>query len=188
MDPSKNPDGELAYGAGQIDPNAAADPHLIYDAGVHDYIQMLCSAGYSNDAIRLISGGTSGCDKKPYAAAKDLNYPSMAFQVTPNTRFSVTFARTVTNVGAANTTFAANIVPLRGNIKIVVTPDKLSFASLQEKQSFVVTVSSEEGIAPNEFASASVSWFDGLHSVTSPVVIHSGYAEQVPGSRILLIK
>ena len=176
MDPSKSPDAELAYGAGQINPIKAADPGLIYDAGFHDYIEMLCSSGYSNDEIQLISGDASSCDAKSSAAVKDLNYPSMAFQVTPDTQYSVNFSRTVTNVGTAKATYKATI-ETRGKIGVAVIPATLSFASMNEKQSFVVTAFAQEGIFSNEIASATLIWSDGVHSVRSPIVIHTGYME-----------
>ncbi|KAF6161087.1 hypothetical protein GIB67_007728 [Kingdonia uniflora] len=41
MNATKNPDGEFAYGAGQINPVKAINPGLIYDAYEDDYVKML---------------------------------------------------------------------------------------------------------------------------------------------------
>ncbi|XP_020266002.1 subtilisin-like protease SBT4.3 [Asparagus officinalis] len=175
MDPNTNPDAELAYGSGQINPLKATDPGLVYDAGVNDYINFLCSSGYSADKLRLISGDITNCSKSS-VLARDLNYPSMAFQVNPDTAYSVNFSRTVTNVGSVKATYKAAI-QTRGKIEAIVHPDTLSFEGLNEKQSFVVSASSKEGIFSEEIASASLIWSDGVHSVRSPIVIHTGSME-----------
>jgi hypothetical protein len=54
MDPSCNSgSGELAYGAGQLNPPRARDPGLVYDALKADYVRMLCAEGYSSTQLRV---------------------------------------------------------------------------------------------------------------------------------------
>jgi hypothetical protein len=56
MDPSRNSGGgELAYGAGQLNPSRARDPGLVYDAIKADYVRMLCAEGYISTQLRTIT-------------------------------------------------------------------------------------------------------------------------------------
>lgn len=92
--------------------------------------------------------------------------------------YSVNFSRTVTNVGATNATYMAT-VQSRDTPKVTVNPDMLTFASLNQTQSFIIAASSAvQGINPHETASASLIWSKGVHtSVRSPIVIHTGFME-----------
>ncbi|KAL0312682.1 UNVERIFIED_CONTAM: Cucumisin [Sesamum radiatum] len=56
MDPRKNEDLEFAYGSGQINPVAARDPGLVFDASETDYINFLCKQGYNTSTLRLVTG------------------------------------------------------------------------------------------------------------------------------------
>ncbi|XXG40515.1 hypothetical protein AAC387_Pa01g1210 [Persea americana] len=159
----ENPDAEFAYGAGEIDPLKALNPGLVYDTQRDDYLEFLCSEGYSAKEIKLISGDNFKCPKASKRTAKDLNYPSMTFMVQPNTRFSAKFTRRVTNVGSATSTYKAVVAP-HPQIKIKVEPSVLSFKSLNQELSFVVTVAGK-GLPFNTVVSTSLVWSDGVHSV-----------------------
>ncbi|CBI16046.3 unnamed protein product, partial [Vitis vinifera] len=63
LNPTTNPDGVLAYGSGHVDPIKATDPGLVYEALKDDYITMLCSMGYGEHKLRLISRDNSTCPK-----------------------------------------------------------------------------------------------------------------------------
>lgn len=76
LNPTTNPDGVLAYGSGHVDPIKATDPGLVYEALKDDYITMLCSMGYGEHKLRLISRDNSTCPKNSKGFPKDLNYPS----------------------------------------------------------------------------------------------------------------
>ncbi|KAK1265748.1 hypothetical protein QJS04_geneDACA011380 [Acorus gramineus] len=171
MNVARNPDGELAYGAGQIDPVKAVHPGLIYDAGEADFIQMLCNQGYNSTSIRLMTGHHSSCSAAKKGSVRDLNYPSMAAKVGPKKRFAVRFNRTVMNVGSTRSTYRAVVRGSRG-IHVTVEPKVLSFHALNQKQKFVVTVSGG-GLPEGSVASASVVWSDGRHSVRSPIVVYT---------------
>jgi hypothetical protein len=81
----------LAYGAGHVQTNRAADPGLIYDLTVDDYLNFLCSRGYNQTLIKVFSGKPYLCPKSFSVA--DFNYPSIAV---PNLGTSpVTVTRTV---------------------------------------------------------------------------------------------
>ncbi|XP_021691126.2 subtilisin-like protease SBT3 [Hevea brasiliensis] len=44
----------LDFGSGHINPNKAMDPGLIYDMGIQDYIDFLCSLGYTKKQMRTV--------------------------------------------------------------------------------------------------------------------------------------
>ncbi|XP_045832586.1 subtilisin-like protease SBT4.3 [Trifolium pratense] len=162
--------GEFAYGSGNINPHQAVHPGLVYDITKQDYVQMLCNYGYDAYKIKKISGDNSSCHgASNISFLKDLNYPSLVIPIEPGKRFNVKIHRTVTNVGARNSTYRATIIPIQ-NIKISVKPNVLSFRSLNEKQSFVVTVVGR-AISNQTAISSSLVWSDGTHHVKSPIIV-----------------
>uniref|UniRef100_A0A7N1A2X9 Uncharacterized protein n=1 Tax=Kalanchoe fedtschenkoi TaxID=63787 RepID=A0A7N1A2X9_KALFE len=167
-------DKEFSYGSGHIDPMRAADPGLIYDVSKQDYINLLCGA-YDADTCHKISGEECHCPQEK-TAPNDLNYPSMTkMLVNVSERTNVSFARVVTNVGQPNSTYKATVVAAR-KLKIKVVPDTLSFEGLNEKKSFQVQVT---GGYPRKgkVLSSSLVWFDGKHTVRSPIVLYALYDE-----------
>ena len=167
-------DGELAFGAGHVDPVKAVNPGLVYEAFKVDYITMMCNMGYDTKTVRLVSGDNSSCPKDTKGSPKDLNYPSMAVKVEAKKSFKVEFPRTVTNFGSANATYKAKVINTNSHIKVEVNPDILSFKAEKEKKSFVVTVVGK-GLDSVEapVAAASLVWSDGTHSVRSPIVVYA---------------
>ncbi|XXG52863.1 hypothetical protein AAC387_Pa03g1068 [Persea americana] len=173
INPRKNVDMEFAYGAGQINPVKAVNPGLVYDANKDDYIQFLCNEGYAAEEIRLISGANIQC-RKTNGTAEDLNYPSIQLLVHKNRTFSRKFSRSVTNVGTPVSTYKAAVKQLPG-LQIAVSPSVLSFKSVDEKHSFVVTVTGEV-LSDAKVISTSLLWLDGVHSVRSPIVVYTSAA------------
>ncbi|XP_061349605.1 cucumisin-like isoform X2 [Gastrolobium bilobum] len=168
LNPRINRDAEFAYGAGQIDPLKAVNPGLVYDAGEIDYVRVLCGQGYSSRIIQLITGDNSSCSETTYGTARDLNYPSFALQVPPsNSSVSGGYNRTVTNVGFSMSKYKAIVTAPQG-LKIVVNPSVLSFTSLNQKQTFVLTI---EGTMEASLVSASLVWDDGKFQVRSPIIV-----------------
>ncbi|OMO76485.1 hypothetical protein COLO4_25551 [Corchorus olitorius] len=161
-----NIESEFAYGAGHINPALAAQPGLIYDAGEIDYVKFLCGQGYSSKQLQLITGNITSCSEDTKELVWDLNYPSFALSSSPGNSVTRVFHRTVTNVGSAVSSYKAVVNAPLGLI-IQVQPSVLSFKSLGQKQSFVVTVRAEIG---NNIISGSLIWDDGVHKVRSPVV------------------
>ena len=172
MNATANPAAEFGYGSGHINPAQAIDPGLVYEAFKDDYTKMMCGMGYDTRTVRLISGdNTTTCTTGvTEGAVKDLNYPSMASPADQHKPFNISFLRTATNVGQANSTYQAKITadPL---MKVQVNPNVLSFTSLNEKKTFVVTVSGE-ALDKQPNVSASLVWTDGTHSVRSPIIIY----------------
>ncbi|KAK1425826.1 hypothetical protein QVD17_21187 [Tagetes erecta] len=58
---------------------------------------------------------------------REINYPSMAAQVEMRNTYSVSFTRTVTNVGRANSTYVASIKGDLSKLRISVEPNILHF-------------------------------------------------------------
>ncbi|KAK6270703.1 hypothetical protein POUND7_007801 [Theobroma cacao] len=169
MSPKTNTDLELAYGAGNINPSLAINPGLIYDAGEIDYVKFLCGQGYSDKQIRLVTGDKSRCSKATNGTASNLNYPSFTLFAPSGPHISRDFHRTVTNVGSAVSTYKA-IVKAPKELDIQVKPSVLSFKSIGEKKSFVVTIAAK--VALPSIVSGALVWDDGVHKVRSPIVAY----------------
>ncbi|XP_058754025.1 subtilisin-like protease SBT4.3 [Vicia villosa] len=163
--------GEFSYGSGNVNPQLAIQPGLIYNITKDDYVQMLCNYGYDNGKIKQISGENSSCHGASNPSlVKNLNYPALVISVFPHKPFNIKFSRIVTNVGSHNATYKAIITPIP-NVKITAKPNILSFKSLLEIQSFVVTAVGRIGSSQTEFSS-SLIWSDGTHNVKSPIIVH----------------
>ncbi|GAU37173.1 hypothetical protein TSUD_391620 [Trifolium subterraneum] len=94
---------------------------------------------------------------------------AVVIPVESHKHFNVEIPRTVTNVGSPNSSYRATIIPIQ-NIKISVKPKVLSFKSLNEKHSFVVTVVGVVKSNQTVFSSSLV-WSDGTHNVKSPIIV-----------------
>ncbi|OEL24440.1 Subtilisin-like protease SBT4.8 [Dichanthelium oligosanthes] len=182
--PSNSGSNELKYGAGQLNPEKARDPGLVYDASERDYIAMLCAQGYNATALALITGSNAtACAADGSSAAGsvgDLNYPTMAARVEPGKNFTVGFPRTVTNVGDAGAVYNVKVVFTVGSadsLAVAISPSRLEFSEQNPKASFTVTVA---GVAPGagHVVSAAVVWSDGEHEVRSPVVVYTPDVEE----------
>ncbi|CAN6180705.1 unnamed protein product [Urochloa humidicola] len=174
----------LKYGAGQLSPVKARDPGLVYDASESDYVAMLCAQGYNATQLALVTGSnTTTCvaaggsnSTAAGSSGSDLNYPTMAARVEPGKNFTVSFPRTVTNVGGATDTYDVMVVYVgesaARDIDVDVSPSKLEFSEKNQKVSFTVTVS---GVVPAEgqVYSADVVWYNDEHDVRSPVVVYA---------------
>ncbi|CAL5431074.1 unnamed protein product [Camellia sinensis] len=178
MNAKKNPAAEFGYGAGHLDPVNSANPGLVYETFTDNYIKMSCSMGYNSSKLRKMLGDNSNCPEGPKGSPKELNYPSMTVQVEAKKPFTAKFPRTVTNVGFKNSTYKAEISK-DDLVNVSVEPRILSFNSLNEKKSFVVTISGE-GLDDSKSVSASLVWSDGTHRVQSPIVIYTSIGRAKP--------
>lgn len=140
MNATQNKEANFAYGTGHIDPVKAANPGLVYETFKEDYIQMLCNMKYKISSLRKIFGDNTSCPQEANGSSKDLNYPSMAAQLPEGLNYTVTFSRTVTNVGSPNSIYRAKLTK-NPRSYVSVKPRILTFQSLNEKKSFVVNVS-----------------------------------------------
>ncbi|KAJ4789598.1 Subtilisin-like protease [Rhynchospora pubera] len=88
------------YGSGAVNPKAAVDPGLVFDASHADYIKFLCSVpGIDRYEVRNITGVPC---TTTYMHPADLNIPSVAVSHLKGTRI---IKRTVTNVGSETETY-----------------------------------------------------------------------------------
>jgi subtilisin family serine protease len=139
-------------GSGQVRPNNAVDPGLVYDAGFSDYLSFLKGQG-------LIGNNVPAID------ASDLNQPSLSVGDLAGVQ---TLTRTVTNVGGAAAAYNATVVAPAG---FTVTVNPVSFSiPAGGTQTYTVTITRID--APlNTFRFGSLTWSDGTHSVKSPISV-----------------
>ncbi|KFK23403.1 hypothetical protein AALP_AAs64312U000100, partial [Arabis alpina] len=165
---------EFAYGAGHINPIAALIPGLVYEFDKADHIAFLCGLNYTAKFLKLIAGEAVTCTTENKILPRNLNYPSMSAKLTiSNSSFTVTFNRTVTNVGTPNSTYKSKVVLLHGfKLNVKVSPSVLTMKSVNEKQSFTVIVTGS-GLDTKMPSSAHLIWSDGTHSVRSPIVVYT---------------
>ncbi|KAI8015168.1 Subtilisin-like protease SBT3 [Camellia lanceoleosa] len=159
----------LAMGSGQVDPNRANDPGLIYDAASQDYVNLLCSMNFTKNQILTITRSNSySC----LNTSSDLNYPSFIALYTNTTGMVVqTFQRTVTNVGAGATSYTANVIAPTFSV-VSVSPDTLVFGKTHEKQNYSLTIS-YMGDKNRSVTFGSLTWIEENegHMVRSPIVV-----------------
>ncbi|KAK6158129.1 hypothetical protein DH2020_005443 [Rehmannia glutinosa] len=171
MDPTRHNDLEFSYGSGHINPAAALDPGLIFDASETDYINFLCKQGYNTTTLQLVTGDNSTCANISPGRAWDLNYPSFSLYVEDGQQIMGTFTRTVTNVGPPNSTYTATLyLPLI--ISVDVEPSVLTFSAVGETKTFTVKVTGP-AITQQPIMSGTITWNDGSHSVRTPLVVYN---------------
>ncbi|CAH8280200.1 unnamed protein product [Arabidopsis lyrata] len=165
---------EFAYGAGHVDPIAASNPGLVYELDKADHIAFLCGMNYTSHVLKVISGETVTCSEEKEILPRNLNYPSMSAKLSGSgTTFTVTFNRTLTNVGTPNSAYTSKVVAGHGSkLDVKIMPSVLSFKAVNEKQSFMVTVTGSD-LDPEVPSSANLIWSDGTHNVRSPIVIYT---------------
>ena len=145
------------YGGGNINPEKAADPGLIYDVNPSDYLEFKCM--WDDE-------GSKPC-RKGQRDMYHLNLPSIAV---PNLRSSVTISRTVTNVGPTKSTYKA-VVQSPPGIDMEVTPSVLEFDSVTNNiQSFNIKFTASHKIQ-GTYMFGSLTWVDGVHSVRMPIAV-----------------
>ena len=145
------------YGAGHVNPNGAASPSLVYDAGPADYGRFLCGQGLNPPA------GIGTCAALGSIAAQNLNLASMTAAGVPGAQ---TLTRRVTNVSGATGTFVASS-SLAGGWSVAVSPASLTLAD-GASGNFSVTLT-RAGAPLNTWSFGSLTWSDGVHSVVSPL-------------------
>uniref|UniRef100_A0A2N9FN16 Subtilisin-like protease fibronectin type-III domain-containing protein n=1 Tax=Fagus sylvatica TaxID=28930 RepID=A0A2N9FN16_FAGSY len=96
------------------------------------------SLKYTSSQIALLSRGNFTCPNNAFLQPGDLNYPSFAVLLDKNgPSTSVTYKRTVTNVGTRMSTYVVQVDEPNG-VSVTVEPKSLKFENLGEKLSYNV--------------------------------------------------
>jgi len=150
------PGDPFGYGAGQVTPNSAYDPGLVYNAGWVNWLGFLCGTGQ----LQASYCPAIGIDPS------DLNYPSISIGALAG---SQTVTRTVTNVGPSGTYNVSVDAP--AGIDVFVNPSSLNLATGQSA-SYEVTFTGNASVVANAWTFGSLSWSDGTRNVRSPISLY----------------
>uniref|UniRef100_A0A0E0C8S3 Subtilisin-like protease n=1 Tax=Oryza meridionalis TaxID=40149 RepID=A0A0E0C8S3_9ORYZ len=143
------------YGGGNINPNRAADPGLIYDIDPSDY----------NKFFGCIIKTSVSCNATTLPGYH-LNLPSIAL---PDLRNPTTVSRTVTNVGEVNAVYHAEIQSPPG-VKMVVEPTVLVFDAANKVHTFKVSFSPLWKLQ-GDYTFGSLTWHNEKKSVRIPIAV-----------------
>ncbi|XP_020539569.1 subtilisin-like protease SBT3.8 isoform X2 [Jatropha curcas] len=163
--PTRKPADPFDIGGGQVNPEKAVDPGLVYDISTEDYVQFLCSMGYSSSSISSLTKAAINC-KQNYHIKLNLNLPSITI---PNLNRKLTVSRKVTNVGTINSVYKA-IAQAPFGIRMTIEPQILSFNSTTKSASFEITFFSTQKVQ-GYYKFGSLTWTDGKHFVRSPIAV-----------------
>ncbi|KAJ1398076.1 Peptidase S8/S53 domain [Sesbania bispinosa] len=157
----------FAYGSGHIDPNRAADPGLVYDLNITDYLNILCGRGYNSSQLKLFYGKPFTCPKLFNLA--DFNYPSITVSQLDNGH-SLNVSRTLTNVGPPSTYRV--VIKAPPEVLVSIEPKVLSFKEKGEKREFRVTFTLRPlSKSKTDYLFGRLVWTDGKHRVGTPIVV-----------------
>ncbi|MCL7026572.1 hypothetical protein MKW94_019175 [Papaver nudicaule] len=175
MDGSK-PAELFAAGAGQVNPDRATNPGLVYNILPYDYIIHLCTLGYARTDIFTITHRSVNCQE---ILAKNkgfsLNYPSMTAIFKYRKKATSVIRRRLTNVGSPNSTYSVMIKAPAG-VKIRVKPLRLTFKHVYQTLSYRVWFISKKRRTTSHMVHAQgyLKWVhthNGYYSVRSPISV-----------------
>lgn len=158
------PANVFATGAGHVNPTKALDPGLVYDLKPDDYVTYLCGL-HGSGQVGIIAGFNVDCSS--VTEERDLNYPSFMVPEVDD-KISVTFVRTVTNVGESNSTYTVKIDAPPG-VNVTVQLSVLQFTKFCV-QYFVRNPHSNRTVQPT-YTQGSLSWISDKHTVRSPIAV-----------------
>ncbi|URD83428.1 subtilisin-like protease [Musa troglodytarum] len=157
----------FAMGAGHVNPPNAIDPGLVYDLTPQDYIPYLCGL-YDSTYVQVIVRKHVDCSSVKSISEGELNYPSISVTLPANSSTSVSYTRTVTNVGEPKSTYTVKLdVPKE--VSAGVTPTTLSFNEVNQKQSFSISFRRNGG--GSGAVQGQLLWVSGKLEVRSPISI-----------------
>lgn len=163
-----SPATPFGFGAGHVDPQKALSPGLVYDISTNDYVAFLCSLDYSATHIRVITK-MSNVSCPPRSRPGDLNYPSFSVVFRKKPRHVVRYRRELTNVGPAMAVYDVKVSG-PASAGVTVTPARLVFKKVGQKQRYYVTFESKaSGAGRGKPDFGWISWASDEHVVRSPV-------------------
>lgn len=157
----------FSYGAGQVMPNRAMDPGLVYDLTLSDHLNFLCSQGYNGTQVALFSDNGSYSCPKSYNIM-NFNYPSITVPSLRQSAGAFTVTRRVKNVGPPGIYKA--LVHQPTGISLLVKPNTLEFSKIGEEKTFQVILKATKP-ATGKYVYGKLTWTDGKHYVRSPIVV-----------------
>ncbi|KAH9309184.1 hypothetical protein KI387_037095, partial [Taxus chinensis] len=164
---------EFDLGTGELNPMKALDPGLVYESNPNDHFLFLCYYGYNQTQIGTISGNKSFLcpNESSTDLISNINYPSISIAKLNGTK---TLVRTLTNVGAVDSTYKTSVVSPR-QVQVKVSPEELVFSATQK--SIAVTVELKVTAAPTpatvkNYVFGSLSFSDGIHTVNTPIIVN----------------
>ncbi|XP_042506349.1 subtilisin-like protease SBT1.3 [Macadamia integrifolia] len=165
------PSNSYDHGAGHINPSRALDPGLIYDMGVQDYFEFLCTQNLTPMQLKVFTKSSKRSCRHILANPGDLNYPAITAVLPDQPSTTVlTLHRTVTNVGTPVSTYHAKVSRFTA-ASVIVEPKTLHFTRKGQKLSFKITFTTKSQQSKPEFGG--LTWTDGVHKVRSPIAITS---------------
>jgi subtilisin family serine protease len=172
VDEQHEPANWFATGAGQVNPDKALDPGLVYDITTADYVGFLCGM-YTSQEVSVIARRSVDCSTVTVIPDRMLNYPSISLTLpsTTNPTAPVVASRVVTNVGEASEVYYPRVdLPGTVPVQVKVTPSSLRFTAVNQVQNFTVSVWRVQG-TDAKFLQGSLQWVSDKHTVRSPVSI-----------------
>ncbi|MEX2150064.1 MAG: S8 family serine peptidase [Steroidobacteraceae bacterium] len=159
--PSTNPILIFRQGAGHVQPNAAANPGLVFDSGFNDWLAFLCgtTTGVGPATCAALSGLGYSLDPS------DLNVASIAIGDLPGEQ---TVRRRVTNVGGGVATYTPSFTGMAG-FNVLINPASLQLAAGQTKE-FAITFTRTTA-ALGVYTGGQLTWSDGTRNVRIPMVV-----------------
>uniref|UniRef100_A0A0C9S508 TSA: Wollemia nobilis Ref_Wollemi_Transcript_22002_2984 transcribed RNA sequence n=1 Tax=Wollemia nobilis TaxID=56998 RepID=A0A0C9S508_9CONI len=160
--PTLVPATPFDYGSGAVNPKAALDPGLIFDAGYEDYVSFLCSVpGIDKGQVANMTSTACG---PTIGRQIDLNTPSIAVS---SLFGSQTILRKVTNVAQTETYKISGLMP--PDVSLTIKPIVLTVEA-GETKSFSVTLSSRFPTGSYSFGDILLEGDKG-HRVRIPVAV-----------------
>ncbi|TKW17221.1 hypothetical protein SEVIR_5G352000v4 [Setaria viridis] len=143
------------YGGGNINPNGAADPGLIYDIDPREYNKFFECQIKKYEICNITT--------KP---AYHLNLPSISI---PELRHTIKVERTVTNVGKIDAVYRSDIQSPLG-VKIRVEPATLVFNSTKKVHTFKASIKPLWKVQ-GDYTFGSLTWYNEQHTVRIPIAV-----------------
>ncbi|CAA6674561.1 unnamed protein product [Spirodela intermedia] len=144
----------FSYGSGHVRPNLAMDPGLVYDLTMEDYLMFLCALRYTSGQVATFYGAPFACP--PIRLVPRLSAPTIV-------------TRKVKNVGSPGT-YTAQVTAPSGTL-VNVTPATLVFNKYGQEEAFKVTIEAVTGPQASRYVYGVLTWSDGVHNVSSPIVV-----------------
>ncbi|KAJ9176502.1 hypothetical protein P3X46_011809 [Hevea brasiliensis] len=174
MDGNK-PAEVFAIGAGQVNPERAINPGLIYDIRPEEYVTHLCTLGYTRSEIFTITHRNVSCNELlQMNKGFSLNYPSISV-IFKHGMTSKVIRRRLTNVGSPNSIYSVEVTAPEG-VKVRVKPQRLVFRHINQSLSYRVWFISRKTMVREKesFAQGHLTWVhsqNNLSRVRSPVSV-----------------